>query len=165
MTIGKACVIGAGVMGSGIAAQIANAGVPVPLLDIVPKDGADRSAIAKGAIERLQKTDPALLDVEAPRRNSSPPAISRYLTSEAMPIGFAARPTPDLSASPTAALKSSFQHPPRHPTPNDNAGTPSSSPTFKLPLSLSRISRIRPKAVAFCDRCPANSACKHRAPG
>ena len=61
MTIGKACVIGAGVMGSGIAAQIANAGVPVLLLDIVPKDGADRSAIAKGAIERLQKTDPAPL--------------------------------------------------------------------------------------------------------
>ena len=41
MTIKKACVIGAGVMGSGIAAQIANAGVPVLLLDIVPKD-ADR---------------------------------------------------------------------------------------------------------------------------
>jgi 3-hydroxyacyl-CoA dehydrogenase len=61
MTIQKACVIGAGVMGSGIAAQIANAGVPVLLLDIVPKDGNDRSAIAKGAIERLQKTDPAPL--------------------------------------------------------------------------------------------------------
>ncbi|HEX9449608.1 MAG TPA: 3-hydroxyacyl-CoA dehydrogenase NAD-binding domain-containing protein, partial [Dongiaceae bacterium] len=36
--IAKACVIGAGVMGSGIAAQIANAGVPVLLLDILPKD-------------------------------------------------------------------------------------------------------------------------------
>ncbi len=61
MTIRKACVIGAGVMGSGIAAQIANAGVPVLLLDIVPKDAADRSAIARGAIEKLQKTDPAPL--------------------------------------------------------------------------------------------------------
>ena len=40
-------------MGSGIAAHIANAGVPVDLLDIVPKDAADRNAIAKGAIERL----------------------------------------------------------------------------------------------------------------
>ena len=61
MTIRKACVIGAGVMGSGIAAQIANAGVPVLLLDIVPKDATDRSAIARGAIEKLQKTDPAPL--------------------------------------------------------------------------------------------------------
>ncbi len=37
MTIKKAAVIGAGVMGSGIAAQIANAGMPVVLLDIVPE--------------------------------------------------------------------------------------------------------------------------------
>ena len=41
MTIAQAAVIGAGVMGSGIAAQIANAGVPVLLLDIVP-DGRRR---------------------------------------------------------------------------------------------------------------------------
>ena len=37
MDIKKAAVIGSGVMGSGIAAHIANAGVPVMLLDIVPK--------------------------------------------------------------------------------------------------------------------------------
>jgi 3-hydroxyacyl-CoA dehydrogenase len=61
MTIRKACVIGAGVMGSGIAAQIANAGVPVLLLDIVAKDASDRSLIAKGAIDRLLKADPAPL--------------------------------------------------------------------------------------------------------
>ncbi len=71
--IRRAAVIGAGVMGSGIAAHIANAGVPVLLLDIVPKDApsnpsGDRSAIARGAIERLLKTDPApLMD----RRNAS----------------------------------------------------------------------------------------------
>jgi 3-hydroxyacyl-CoA dehydrogenase len=35
--IKKATVIGAGVMGAGIAAQFANAGIPVLLLDIVPK--------------------------------------------------------------------------------------------------------------------------------
>ena len=39
--ISKVGVIGAGVMGAGIAAQVANAGVPVVLLDIVP-DGARR---------------------------------------------------------------------------------------------------------------------------
>ncbi|WP_342656974.1 3-hydroxyacyl-CoA dehydrogenase NAD-binding domain-containing protein [Sphingomonas sp. NY01] len=57
--IKKVCVIGAGVMGAGIAAQVANAGVPVLLLDIVPKDGADRDAVAKGAVARMLKTDPA----------------------------------------------------------------------------------------------------------
>ena len=62
MTIQKVAVIGSGVMGSGIAAQVANAGIPVVLLDIVPrdwKDGDDRSKIAKGAIEKLLKMDPA----------------------------------------------------------------------------------------------------------
>ena len=62
MTIEKIAVIGSGVMGSGIAAQIANAGVQVVLLDIVPKnlaEGENRSKFAKGAIEKLLKTDPA----------------------------------------------------------------------------------------------------------
>jgi len=60
-TINKVCVIGAGVMGAGIAAQVANAGVPVLLLDIVPKDGADRDAVAKGAVAKMLKTEPAPL--------------------------------------------------------------------------------------------------------
>ena len=54
----KICVIGAGTMGAGIAAQAANAGVPVLLLDIPAKDG-DRSAIAKAAVARMLKTEPA----------------------------------------------------------------------------------------------------------
>ncbi len=57
--IKKAAVIGAGVMGAGIAAHITNAGVPVVLLDIVPKDGKNRNAIAEGAVAKLLKTDPA----------------------------------------------------------------------------------------------------------
>ncbi|EIZ79083.1 3-hydroxyacyl-CoA dehydrogenase [Novosphingobium sp. Rr 2-17] len=57
--INKVCVIGAGTMGAGIAAQVANAGVPVLLLDIVPKDGANRDAVAEGAVARMLKTDPA----------------------------------------------------------------------------------------------------------
>jgi 3-hydroxyacyl-CoA dehydrogenase len=61
VNIAKACVIGAGVMGSGIAAHIANAGVPVLLLDIVLPNSTDRSSIAKTALERLAKTDPAPL--------------------------------------------------------------------------------------------------------
>lgn len=54
----KLCVIGAGTMGAGIAAQAANAGVPVLLLDIV-RDPADRNAVAAGAVERLKKAEPA----------------------------------------------------------------------------------------------------------
>ncbi|HMT14816.1 MAG TPA: 3-hydroxyacyl-CoA dehydrogenase family protein, partial [Aestuariivirga sp.] len=57
--IRKVAVIGAGVMGAGIAAHVANAGVPVVLLDIVPKEAVNRNAIAEGAIERLLKADPA----------------------------------------------------------------------------------------------------------
>lgn len=57
-TLKKVCVIGAGTMGAGIAAQVANAGVPVLLLDIV-RDGADRNAVAADAVERMRKTEPA----------------------------------------------------------------------------------------------------------
>ncbi len=59
MAIHKAAVIGAGVMGSGIAAQIANAGVPVLLLDMPATNGGDRSALAKDAIQKMLKTEPA----------------------------------------------------------------------------------------------------------
>ncbi len=53
--IRKVAVIGSGVMGSQIAAQVANAGVPVILLDIVPKDAEDRNMLAKGALEKMKK--------------------------------------------------------------------------------------------------------------
>jgi 3-hydroxyacyl-CoA dehydrogenase len=57
--IKKVAVIGAGVMGAGIAAQVANAGVPVLLLDIVKPGEADRNAVAAGAVARMLKTEPA----------------------------------------------------------------------------------------------------------
>ena len=59
MDIKKACVIGSGVMGSGIAAQIANAGFSVLLLDIVPDGAEDRNGLAKAALAKAAKTDPA----------------------------------------------------------------------------------------------------------
>ncbi|WP_020592484.1 3-hydroxyacyl-CoA dehydrogenase/enoyl-CoA hydratase family protein [Kiloniella laminariae] len=58
--IEKVAVIGAGVMGAGIAAQVANAGVEVLLLDR-PGEGEDRSSIARDGVARLLKTDPAPL--------------------------------------------------------------------------------------------------------
>lgn len=59
MEIRRAAVIGAGVMGSAIAAHIANAGVPVLLLDLVPEGAGDRNALAAAAIARMLKTEPA----------------------------------------------------------------------------------------------------------
>ncbi len=61
MEINKAAVIGSGVMGSGIAAHLANAGVPVTLLDIVPDGANNRNTLAEGAIQKLLKQDPAPL--------------------------------------------------------------------------------------------------------
>jgi 3-hydroxyacyl-CoA dehydrogenase len=61
MAIGKVAVIGSGVMGGGIAAHVANAGLPVLLLDIVPPGAKNRNIVAEQAIERLLKTDPAPL--------------------------------------------------------------------------------------------------------
>jgi 3-hydroxyacyl-CoA dehydrogenase len=55
LEIKKAAVLGSGVMGSGIAAVLANAGIPVLLLDIVPKGAEDRNALAKNAIEKQAK--------------------------------------------------------------------------------------------------------------
>ena len=51
----QVAVIGAGVMGAGIAAHIANAGVEVLLLDIVPEGSEDRDVIAKAALARMKK--------------------------------------------------------------------------------------------------------------
>lgn len=59
--IKRVAVIGAGVMGSGIAAQVANGGVEVILLDIVPEEAEGRNVLSEAAIARLHKTKPAPL--------------------------------------------------------------------------------------------------------
>src|SRR4051812_21931232 len=58
MRIAKLGVVGAGTMGSGIAALAASAGVPVVLLDVAGPDG-DRNAPAKAGLERARKARPA----------------------------------------------------------------------------------------------------------
>jgi 3-hydroxyacyl-CoA dehydrogenase len=56
----KVAVLGAGVMGSGIAAHLAGAGRDVLLLDIVPPDGkSPRNAFAQGGKEKALKAKPA----------------------------------------------------------------------------------------------------------
>ena len=60
-TFNKVAIIGSGLMGSGIAAQIANSGTKVLLLDIVSKNSANRNFISEKSIETLLKTKPAPL--------------------------------------------------------------------------------------------------------
>jgi 3-hydroxyacyl-CoA dehydrogenase len=65
--IRKVAVLGAGTMGSRIAAHIANAGVPVVLLDIVPPGTdasapkAERNKFVLSAMDALKKSKPAAL--------------------------------------------------------------------------------------------------------
>ena len=73
--IKKAAVLGSGVMGSGIAAHLANIGIPTLLLDIVPReltkeeeakglslaDKQVRNRISAGNIQKLLKQKPAPL--------------------------------------------------------------------------------------------------------
>lgn len=61
MKIETVAVIGAGVMGSGIAAQVANAGKKVLLLDIVPEGATNRNIVAESAVQTLLKAKPAAL--------------------------------------------------------------------------------------------------------
>jgi 3-hydroxyacyl-CoA dehydrogenase len=73
--IRKVAVLGAGTMGSRIAAHLANTGVQVVLLDVVPTGvevgagAATRSKLARGAVEALKKAKPAAFySVEDARR-------------------------------------------------------------------------------------------------
>ena len=58
--ISRVAVIGSGTMGSGIAAQLANTGIDVLMLDI-RSEGERPNAIAELAVERLKQSNPPLL--------------------------------------------------------------------------------------------------------
>ena len=61
--IHRVAVLGAGTMGAAIAAQAANAGLSVDLLDIAPPGAQDkeRNNIVKAGFERMLKAKPAAL--------------------------------------------------------------------------------------------------------
>jgi 3-hydroxyacyl-CoA dehydrogenase len=62
LLVRRAAVLGAGTMGSRIAGLLANAGIPVLLLDMLPKEAnAPRNALALNAIAALGKAKPAAL--------------------------------------------------------------------------------------------------------
>src|SRR5580704_15624927 len=56
--IKRVAVLGAGVMGGGIAAQMADAGVEVILLDLVPAGAANRNALAEVAVKTQRESSP-----------------------------------------------------------------------------------------------------------
>ncbi len=61
-SIDRVGVLGAGIMGTGIACHLANAGKDVILLDIPPPDGkGGRNAFAEGALKKALKAKPAPL--------------------------------------------------------------------------------------------------------
>jgi 3-hydroxyacyl-CoA dehydrogenase len=60
LLVRRAAVLGAGTMGSRIAAHLANAGIPTLLLDLVPKgESAERNRLALAALDALGKAKPA----------------------------------------------------------------------------------------------------------
>jgi 3-hydroxyacyl-CoA dehydrogenase len=79
LAIKRAAVLGAGVMGSGIAAHLANAGIPVLLLDVVPDGATDRDVLAKGAIERMKKADPSPFVTRAAAKRVTPGNLDDHL--------------------------------------------------------------------------------------
>jgi len=92
-SIRKAAVIGSGIMGSGIAAHLANVGISCLLLDMVPKDlteeevqkgytlehPAVRNRLATGAIAKLQKSTPSPLYDDTFSKRITPGNLSDHL--------------------------------------------------------------------------------------
>jgi 3-hydroxyacyl-CoA dehydrogenase len=59
LLVRRAAVLGAGTMGSRIAAHLANAGIPTLLLDMVPAGEGARNRLTQGALTALGKAKPA----------------------------------------------------------------------------------------------------------
>src|ERR1700689_3092758 len=55
----RAAVLGAGTMGSRIAAHLANAGIPTLLLDMIPAGEGAKNRLALAALDALAKSKPA----------------------------------------------------------------------------------------------------------
>src|SRR5687768_11057101 len=79
MVIRKAAVLGAGVMGAQIAAHLANANVKPILFDLAAKEGKDKSAIARKAIDGLAKLEPSPLATKAVLAQIEPANYDEHL--------------------------------------------------------------------------------------
>ena len=58
-------VLGAGLMGSGIAAHLTNAGIKVNLLDVIPEEIENRNYLAENAVSKLIKSTPSPLTLKS----------------------------------------------------------------------------------------------------
>jgi 3-hydroxyacyl-CoA dehydrogenase len=70
-SIQRVAVLGAGTMGARIAAHVANAGLKVLLLDMVPQGATDRNRLASHALDALKKSKPAAF---------TDPLLARHIT-------------------------------------------------------------------------------------
>jgi 3-hydroxyacyl-CoA dehydrogenase len=61
MNIRKVAVIGSGTMGAAVAAHLANAGLPVLLLDVVNPAVPDKNAVARAGLAKMRQAKPAAL--------------------------------------------------------------------------------------------------------
>lgn len=128
----KAAVLGAGVMGAQIAAHLANAGIPVVLLDIVPPDtpaAADataRSRFARSALEKLHKMKPAPFSWPAMPPESGPATLKTTWNGSGTPTG-SSRPLPKTSPSNGRSTKRSNR------SANPAASSLPTRPGFPLP--------------------------------
>src|ERR1700759_2873664 len=59
LLVRRAAVLGAGTMGSRIAAHLANAGIPALLLDMLPAGEGSRNRLAESALVALGNAKPA----------------------------------------------------------------------------------------------------------
>src|SRR5580700_5620012 len=73
LLVRHAAVLGAGTMGSRIAAHLANAGIPTLLLDLAPRPGGTERPLAQTALEALKKAKPAAF---------FEPSLARLITPE-----------------------------------------------------------------------------------
>jgi 3-hydroxyacyl-CoA dehydrogenase len=100
MRIRKVAVLGAGVMGSGIAGHLANAGIPSLLLDIVPPKAAEgeatgtrafRDKFAANALQTLGKAKPAPLFTARAVKSGAGLAMPRVCSAFAAKLSRKAR--------------------------------------------------------------------------
>src|SRR6185436_2310842 len=79
LLVRKAAVLGAGVMGAQIAAHLANANVKPILFDLAAKEGKDKSAIARKALDGLAKLEPSPLATKAVLAQITPANYDEHL--------------------------------------------------------------------------------------
>jgi 3-hydroxyacyl-CoA dehydrogenase len=79
LLVRKAAVLGAGVMGAQIAAHLANANVKPILFDLPAREGKDKSAIARKAIDGLAKLEPSPLATRAVLSQITPANYDEHL--------------------------------------------------------------------------------------